>query len=142
MRNVVILILSALLVLPAFAANPRDWQSGTLLETEQEKVPSGTTKHTSTDVNAKDKGDSTKYSGNSTSTTTQEYDTFQIYKIEGGGKIYTVRQRLLFPWSKAANVSVGEKLKYAVEKNTLYLLDDDGKEFKTGVKKVKMKAAE
>lgn len=136
-------ILVLLLALPAFAATARDWQSGTLMETEQEKVPAGTTSNTSADVTAKDKGNNkTQYSGNRTTTTTQDYDTFQIYTVEGNGKIYTAKEQLLFPWSKPANVTVGEKVKYVIDKNRMYLMDDDGKEHKARVTKVKMKSAE
>ncbi len=142
MRRIVLIVLTVLLVLPAFAATARDWQTGTLLETEQEKVPSGTISHSNTDVTAKDKGDKTQYSGSKTTTTTQDYDTFQIYTIEGTSKVYTAKEQLLFPWSKPANVSVGEKVKYVIDKNRMYLLDDDGKEHKAKITKVKMHSAE
>ncbi len=124
------------------AAPARDWKTGTLLETEQQKVPSGTTYNSTTDGTAKPKGDKTKYSQNTTTTASQDYDTFQIYTIQGAGKIYTASERLLFPWSKAANISVGESVKFVVDKNKMYLLDDDGKEHKATVKKVKLQSAE
>jgi len=142
MRLSLVLLLSAVLVGQTFAATARDWHEGTLLETEQEKIPSGATYNSSTDGSAKPKGDKTKYSENTTTTATQDYDTFQLYTIQGHGKVYTASERLLFPWSKPANVTVGEKVKYVVEKNKLYLLDDDGKEHKASIKKVKMQSAE
>lgn len=138
----VVLLLCVLLAIPAFAATARDWHTGTLMETEQEKVPAGTISHSNTDVTAKDKGDKTQYSGNRTTTTTQDYDTFQVYTVEGHNKVYTAREQLLFPWSKPANVTVGEKVKYVIDKNRMYLLDDDGKEHKAKVTKVKMKSTE
>ncbi len=141
-RSIVSTLLLLLLAVPVFAATARDWQTGTLLETEQEKVPSGTISHSNTDVTAKDKGDKTQYSGNRTTTTTQDYDTFQIYTVQHGSKIYTAREQLLFPWSKPANLSVGEHVKMVVDKNRMYLLDDDGKEHKAKITKVKMKSAE
>jgi len=138
----VLLALLVLLALPALAATGRGWQSGTLMEVEQEKIPSGSVSHSSADVTAKDKGDKTQYSGSKTTTTSQDYDTFQIYTVEGGGKIYTAKEQLLFPWSKPANITVGEKVKYVIDKNRMYLLDDDGKEHKAKVTKVKMKSSE
>jgi hypothetical protein len=36
---------------------------------------------------------------------------------------------------------VGEKVKFAIEKNTLYLVDDDGKQHKAGISKVTMNPA-
>ena len=143
MRLGFILLLAAALVPQTFAAaTPRDWHEGTLLETEQEKVPSGTTYHSSTDGSAKPNGDKTKYSQNTTTTASQDYDTYQLYTIQGGGKVYTASERLLFPWSKPANVTVGEKVKYVVEKNKMYFLDDDGKEHKASIKKVKVASPE
>ena len=143
LRKIVVFLLFVALAIPGFAAaTARDWQSGTLIETEQEKVPSGSTSHSSADVTAKDKGDKTQYSGNRTTTTTQDYDTFQVYTIDGASKVYTAKEQLLFPWSKPANVTVGEKVKYFVDKNRMYLLDDDGKEHKAKITKVKMKSAE
>jgi len=143
LRKIVALPLLLLLAVPAFAATTaRDWHTGMLMETEQERVPSGTISHSNADVSAKDKGDKTQYSGTKTTTTTQDYDTFQIYTVEGGNRIYTAKEQLLFPWSKPANVTVGEKVKYVIDKNRMYLLDDDGKEHKAKITKVKMKSAE
>lgn len=116
----------------ASAQNPsRDWQAGKLVETEQTKVPSGSTKNTSRDYD--------NNSSSSHTTTTEDYDTYQNYTIDGGTKIYVARERLLFPWSKPATTSVGEQVKFAVEKGKLYLMGDDGKEHKTSVVKVSMK---
>jgi hypothetical protein len=120
------------------AAGSRNWQSGTLLETEKVEVKQGTTKTTQTDGTAKDRGKKTDYSQNTTSTTSDDVDTFQVYTIQDEKKTYVAREKLLFPWSKPANISVGEKVKFTVEKNTLFLLDDDGKQHKAGVSKVTM----
>src|SRR3954463_13390722 len=120
------------------ADTPREWKSGTLFEMEKEQVRTGSTKRTNKDATVKDKGKKGEYSETTTSTKTDEYDTFQVYTIQGDSKTYIARERLLFPWSKPANVSVGEKVKYVVQKNTLYLLDDDGKQHKAGISKVSM----
>jgi hypothetical protein len=120
------------------ADNSRDWKSGTLLETEKQQVHQGTTKATNTEGTIKDKGKKADYSQSTTSTTTDDYDTFQVYTIQGDTKTYIARERLLFPWSKPVNVAVGEKVKYAIQKNTLYLLDDDGKQHKASISKVSM----
>jgi hypothetical protein len=132
-----------LLIAPgAFAAdNSHHWQSGTLLESEKQQVRQGTTRTTNTEGSAKNKGNKTDYSQTTTSTSSDDYDNFQVYTIEGDAKTYIARERLLFPWSKPASVTVGEKVKYAVKKNTLYLLDDDGKQHKAGISKVSVNAA-
>lgn len=139
-RSFRLLVAIAVLGLTASAATQRSWQDGTLLESEQTKVLESTTKTSNTDGAAKTTDDhNTKYSQNTTTNTTQNYDTYQIYTVDAGSKIYTASEQLLFPWSKPANVTVGEKMKFAVEKNTMYILDDDGKQHKARIKKVQMK---
>jgi hypothetical protein len=120
------------------ADNSRDWKSGTLVETEKEQVLTGNTRRTNRDSTVKDKGRKTEYSQTTTSKKTDDYDTFQIYTIEDDSRTYIARERLLFPWSKPASVSVGEKVKFVVQKNTMYLLDDEGKQHKAGISKVRM----
>jgi len=61
-----------------------------------------------------------------------------VYTIKGPHKTYIAREQLLFPWSKPANVTVGENVKYTVEKNKVFLLDDDGKEHKASITKVSL----
>ncbi len=135
--------LSALLIAAGctFAADtPHQWKSGTLLETEKQQVLQGSTETSNTDGTIKDRdnGRNADYSQNSTTTRTADYDNFQVYTIQGEKKTYIARERLLFPWSKPANVTVGEGVKYSVHKNTLYLLDDDGKQHKAGISKIRM----
>jgi hypothetical protein len=125
----------------AAAANAHNWQQGTLTESEQAKVKEGSTKNSNTDGTAKNRGNKTDYSQNTTTTTTDNYETYQTYTIQGEHKTYVAREHLLFPWSKPANVTVGEPVKFAVEKNKLYLLDEDGKEHKATVTKVSLNPA-
>ena len=104
-RNLPVVCALSLMAIGAFAADSsRNWQSGTLLETEKQQVPQGTTRTSNTEGIAKDKGNKTDYSQTTTSTTTQDYDNFQVYTIQGDSKTYVARERLLFPWSKPANV--------------------------------------
>jgi hypothetical protein len=124
------------------AADSRNWQTGTLMETEKQEVKQGSTKTTNTEGSAKDNGNKTDYSQTTTSKTSDDVDTFQVYTIHGDQKTYIARERLLFPWSKPANITVGEKVKFAVEKNTMIILDDDGKQHKAGISKVTMNAAQ
>lgn len=132
------LLLAATSLLPADSKN---WQSGILLETEKQEIRQGSTKTSRTEGTAKDKGNKTEYSQTTTSNTSDDIDTFQVYTIQNHTKTYVARERLLFPWSKPANVSVGEKVKFAVEKNTLFIIDDDGKQHKAGISKVTMNPA-
>lgn len=126
-----------------FAADrQRNWQTGTLLETEKQQVRQGSTRTTNSDIDAKDKKGKTQYSGTTTSTETENYDNFQVYTIDAGGTTYVAREKLLFPWSKPAATTVGSKVQFAVEKNTLYVLGEDGKQHKAGIMKASMKPAQ
>src|SRR5690349_1038412 len=90
------LIMATTIICAWGADNSRDWKSGTLLETEKQQVRTGSTKRTNSDgtVKDKDKGKKADYSQTTTSTTTDEYDTFQVYTIQGDGKTYIARERL------------------------------------------------
>jgi hypothetical protein len=117
----------------------RDWQSGKLLDTEQQKVKEGSTTTYNTDGQAKDKKNGkTDYSQNTTATTTDNIDTYEVYTIQGPDKTYIAREKLLFPWSKPANVTVGAELKYAIDGRKLYILDDGKKEHKASIVKTSL----
>lgn len=124
----------------AFGA-AREWQSGKLLDTEQQKVTEGSTTHYSTDSQKKTQNGKTNYSQNTTATTTDDTDTYQVYTIEGPEKTYIAREKLLFPWSKPANVTVGAELKYAIEGRRLIILDEDQKEHKASIVKTSLNRA-
>jgi hypothetical protein len=46
-----------------------------------------------------------------------------------------VREKLNFPWSKPANIALGEPVKFTVQGNRLTILDDDQKQHKTSIVK-------
>jgi hypothetical protein len=121
-----------------FGATPRQWHSGKLLDTEQQKVTEGSTTHYNTDSQVKNRNGKTDYSQNSTATTTDNTDTYEVYTIEGHEKTYIAREKLLFPWSKPANVVVGDEVKFAIDGRKLIILDDDHKEHKASIVKVSL----
>ena len=125
----------------ALGATARQWQSGKLLDTEQQKVKEGSTTTYNTDGQAKNKNNKTDYSQNTTATTTDNIDTYEVYTIQGPDKTYIAREKLLFPWSKPANVTVGADVKYTVEGRRLYILDDDQKEHKASIVKTSLNQA-
>lgn len=132
----------ALLVTPSGwpqSKKAREWQEGTLLSVEKTKELDSTTTTTDTEGKVK-QGD--KYSEQSTATKTQNYDYYAVYAIQAGNIVYTARQHLMFDFSKPANVTLGEKLKYAVEKDKLYMVDDNGKEFSAKIVKKALKDAQ
>jgi hypothetical protein len=121
------------------AAPPRNWKSGVLTAMEQQKVNEGSTTTTNRDGQVKDKGNKTDYSSTSTTTTSDNIETYQMYTIESDKVVYVASERMLFPWSKPANVNVGEHIKYVVEKGKIIILDDDNKEHKATIVKTSMK---
>jgi len=119
------LLLTTPLALAAvlYTSNPMD--------TEKQEVPTGSTTHYNTDAQAKNG----KYSQNSTAHTTEDTDTYQVFTIQTHTKTYVVRQKLNFPWSKPANISLGEEVKFMIQGNKMTILDDDQKEQKATVVK-------
>jgi hypothetical protein len=125
----------------SLAAN-RQWQSGKLLDTEQQKIKEGSTTTYNTDGQAKSKSNGkTDYSQTTTATTTDDVDTYEVYTIQGSDKTYIAREKLLFPWSKPANVTVGAEVKFAIEGRKLYILDESQKEHKASIVKTTLNEA-
>lgn len=124
----------------AFGAT-RQWQNGKVVDTEQQKVKEGSTTTYNTDGQAKNKNGKVGYSQNTTANTTDNIDTYEVYTIEGPEKTYVAREKLLFPWSKPANVTVGGEVKYAVDGRKLVILDEDHKEHKASIVKTSMNKA-
>jgi hypothetical protein len=123
-------LLSALL-LTTTVALANSWQTGKLMDTEKQEVPTGSTTHYNTDAQAKNG----KYSQNTTAHTTDETDTYQVFTIETPTKTYIVREKLNFPWSKPANIALGENVKFMVQGNKMTILDDDQKQHKASIVK-------
>ena len=119
------------LLLTTTLALANSWQTGKLIDTEKQEVPTGSTTTYNTDANAKDG----KYSRNTTAHTTDNTDTYQVFTIETPTKTYVVREKLNFPWSKPANIALGEEVKFIVQGNRLTILDDDQKQHKTSIVK-------
>ena len=107
----------------AFAA---EWHTGKLTDTEKIEVPSGSS---TTTYNQ----DRDRYGNrNGTVHTTDDTDTYQVFTIETHTKTYVVRQKLNFPWSKPANITLGEDVKFTISGNKMTILDDDNKQQKIG----------
>jgi hypothetical protein len=115
------------------------WKQGTLLDSQQSKVLDGSTSTSNTDGSAKDKGDGFNYSSDSTTMTTNNYDTYQTYTVQGGRYIYVAREHLWFPWSKPADLVVNGPVQYLRSGDKLRILDDSGKEHKATIIKTTLK---
>ena len=138
-RFVIFLLLA---ITPLAFAGSRHWKSGTLTATDQQKVAEGSTYTTNSDATYKNKGNRVDSSQNTTTTSSDNMETYQTYTIDGGNKIIIAKEHLLFPWSKPANVNVGEPVKYVMDRGKIIILDDDGKEHKASVVSASMKTAE
>ena len=123
-------LLPALLLTTAFAV-ANTWQTGKLMDTEKQEVPTGSTTHYNTDAQAKNGG----YSKNTTANTTENTDTYQVFTIETPTKTYVVREKLNFPWSKPANITLGEDVKFTISGNKMTILDNDNKQQKATIVK-------
>src|ERR1700694_2153486 len=88
------------------AEKQRDWQTGKVLDTDQSRIYLGTT-----------------------------YAPREIDVIEGDQYVYVVSRVLRWRWSKTANLTVNAPIQFAVERRSMYVLDDDGKEHKTRIAK-------
>jgi hypothetical protein len=126
----------------ALGATARQWQSGKLLDTEQQKVKQGSTTTYNTNGQAKDKNGKTDYSQTTTATSNDDVDTYEVYTIQGPDKTYIAREKLLFPWSKPAIVTVGAEVKFAVDGRKLYISDESQKEHKASVVKTSLNRTE
>ena len=125
------------LLLTSTLALANSWQTGKLIDTEKQEVPTGSTTTYNTDANARDG----KYSRNTTAHTTDNTDTYQVFTIETPTKTYIVREKLNFPWSKPANISLGEEVKFTIQGNKMTILDDDQKQHKASIVKASVTPA-
>jgi hypothetical protein len=117
------------------------WQKGTLTAMERQKVKEGSTITGNTDGSAKDRGNKTDYSQNSTVTKTDNYENYQVYTIESGNTVYVGSEHLLFPWSKSADVELGHPVQFAVKRDKIYILDASGKQHKATLIKTALKGS-
>jgi hypothetical protein len=117
------------LLLSTTLAFASDWHTGKLTDTEKIEVPSGS----STTTYNTDRNNNGSRSG--TVHTTDDTDTYQVFTIETHTKTYVVRQKLNFPWSKPANITLGEDVKFTITGNKMTILDNDNKQQKATIVK-------
>jgi hypothetical protein len=122
-------------------ADDLKWQRGTLTSTEKQKIKEGSTITHNTDASAKDRGDKTDYSSTTTTTKSDNYENYQVYTIESGNVVYVASEHLLFPWSKPADIELGQPVQFAVKSGKMYILDTSGKQHKATVTKTSLKSA-
>lgn len=110
------------------AEKQRDWQTGTVLDSQRSRYFAGTVGNASPTGTSQTSGNSGTYQGNTNSSQTAVYRVFETFLIEGETYAYLAQERLRWRWSKPANVIVNAPVKYVVEKRKLFVMDEDGKE--------------
>jgi hypothetical protein len=120
-----------ILLLSSTVALAATWHTGKLMDSEKQEVNTGSTTTYNTDGRAKNGS----YSQNTTAHSTDDTDTYQVFTIQTPTKTYVVRQKLNFPWSKPANISLGEEVKFMVQGNKMTIIDDDQKQQKATIVK-------
>jgi len=120
----------------------RDWQNGKMLDTERTRHYVGTSgsSKTSGTVDIGERG-SGKIDTETRTDETPMYKVYQTYAIETADRVYIVQERIRWVWSKAANLEVNGPVRYAVEGDTAYILDRQGKEHKTSIVKTIIKTS-
>src|ERR1035441_1891939 len=122
-----ILLACFLLFIPtsATAEKQHDWQIGTVRDSTRSRYFAGTIGDANTNGSVNDDG---RFNGNTSSSETAIYRVYQNFVIEGDQFVYLAQEHVKWRWSKPADLTVNGKVKYAVEKRKLYVIDDEGKE--------------
>ena len=137
-RSLVIFGCIVFLATGGLAEKKRDWQSGKVLDSDRARNYAGSV--------ATGSANGTAYGnqvyGNSTSSSVAIYKTYQTYVIESEDHVYVANERLRWKWSKPANLTVNGSVRFAVEKNKIYILDEDQKEHEAEIVKKILKPTE
>jgi hypothetical protein len=129
-----------LLVTPlATAEKQRDWRNGTVLDSSRSRYFAGTIGNSNTSGSVNDSG---SFNGSTTSSETAVYRVYQNFVIEGDQYAYLAQEHLHWRWSKPADLTVNGKVKYAVDKRKLYVIDDEGKEHEMEIVKKVLRTPE
>jgi|SRR5579885_2547991 uncharacterized protein YxeA len=86
-----------------------DWKAGTLIEQRSE--------------------DGSNVAGTNGNVQTYHY-TNTYYKIDGGDMIYVAVRNIHLRWDKLLKLTVNAPIKYCVKGDSVYVLDEEGKEHK------------
>jgi hypothetical protein len=140
----------SVIAVTAFAAKVRNWQTGTLLDSESSSVylgmisstsSSGTVSASTTSIG--DYSHTTgSYSGGSRTSSRPMYAQREVHIIDSDMYVYIVSRLLYWRWNKTADVTVNASIRLATDKQTMDLLDDEGREHKTQIIKRILKTPE
>jgi len=140
-------LLAVVIVLLSFATNAllgaeksRDWQKGTVLDSQRSRYFAGMVGTANTTGTVQANGGYGTYQGNTASSQRAVYRVYETFVIEGETLAHLAQERLRWRWSKPANLTVNAPVKFAVEKRKLYVIDEDGKEHQMEIIKKVLRA--
>ena len=145
-----LIFVCSVITFTAFAAKVRNWQTGTLLDSESSSVYLGTISSTSSSgtvsASTTSIGDYShttgSYSGGSRTSSRPVYSQREVHLVDSESYVYIVSRLLYWRWNKSADVTINAPIRFATDKQTMYLLDDEGREHKTQIVKRILKTPE
>ncbi len=134
-------LFALVLLIATFAAaeKSRNWQNGTVLDSNRSRYFAGTVGNANTNGNISDSGG---YYGDTATSERAIYRVYQNFVIAGDQYVYLAQEHLKWRWSKPADLTVNGKVKYAVEKRKFYVIDDEGKEHEMEIVKKTLRIPE
>jgi hypothetical protein len=132
-------LLSLVTTLVVAAPKERAWQTGKVLDSQQQRYFAGTVGNSNTSGNVDSSGN---IHANSSGGETAVYRVVEDFVIEGEQYVYLAQEHLRWRWSKAANVTVNGPVKFAIEKRKLYAIDEDGKEHEMEIVKKTLRSSD
>ena len=112
----------------------RDWQTGKVIDSGRERHYAGTVGHANTTGTLQSNNTNGTYHGNTNANEVAIYRNYLTFSIETDKYVYEARQHVR-KFTKHANLTVNGPVKFAVEKSTMYVIDDDGTELKMEIMK-------
>jgi hypothetical protein len=131
--SIILLVLSCFLNVVSVSGNEKErrWQTGKVLDTSRNSVYAG--EIGSANGSSTTSGDTTYGSANGSSTAV--YKVYETYTIEAADYIYVCQEHIRWRWSKPAALTVNGPVKFAIEKDHLYIKGEDGSEHETKIVK-------
>lgn len=127
------LLLSLVLIIPAFAANqPKDWNTGRVIQFDKHHWVSYEGSTTTGSVGADG-----NFTGN-TSSSTVGHNTYYL-TLDGGDQIYFASRTLSWRWQKDPLLTENADIRWRLEGNNLIILGEKDKEFKMHLDKKRKK---
>lgn len=121
------LIVILMLTVP-LAAAPKDmkWEMGTVHDVDIERRYAGSTGHASGEI---------VEGGSRAVSERANYSVYEVVAVKGETHAYLTKRYLRWRWTKRVNLTVGAPVKFGVKGRNLWLIDEDGREFKLSIVK-------